>query len=878
MLPRIAFTLVLAGCLSHAQQYIITTFAGGAPPPTPVAAVNTAIGNPYSIATDASGNVYFTGLNCLFKVDQNGVLTRLAGNARPGFSGDGGPATNAQLNSPADLALDNAGNLYIADWGNNRIRKIDATGIITSVGSPFVPIGVAVDASGNIYASAPAANRVFKITPDGTQTTFAGIISVTNFHFSGDGGPATNAELSQPRGLVIDTAGNLYIADTGNNCIRKVDANGIITTVVGRGGPALGSNSILSGPIDVALGNVGDLFIADGGDNCVRKLSADGRITTVAGIPNQYGGYSGDGGPATSAQLSGPSGLAVDKAGNTYVTDAGNHRVRKVSPDGIITTAAGNGTPRYWGDGGPATDAGLSTPGAVAADNDGNVYLSDSGGERTRKVSPNGNIATVTISTYWGLSTDAEGNVYGAAGGWVDKITANGTIARVAGNGKGGYSGDGGPAVNAQFNYAQGLAVDTAGNLYVADVNNSRVRKISADGIITTVAGNGNPGYSGDGGPAISAQMNEPFSVTVDRGGNVYIADLGNSRIRMVSPAGIMTTVAGNNTQGYIGGLGVAAENTGALYVLDDPGGNGGRVRKVSPNGIISTLVNNPGNGYTGDGGPSNNGQLSSPEAIAVDSVGNIYIADTYNDAIRVLRPTTEPQPTVTAITHAASSLSAPLAPGEIFTLYGSGMGPAQLAQMHLNDKGLVDTTLAETQVTFNGIPAPIVYTSDQQLAAIVPYATKGPSADMVVTYQGHPTNPMPVLIQASSPGLFTADSTGQGQAAAINQDGTINTPTNPAAAGSYISLYATGEGATTPAGVDGKPATAPLPKPILPVTVTIAGQPAPVQYAGAAPGLVAGVMQVNAQIPANTPSGKIAVVIQVGTSNSQANVTIAVK
>jgi uncharacterized protein (TIGR03437 family) len=185
---------------------------------------------------------------------------------------------------------------------------------------------------------------------------------------------------------------------------------------------------------------------------------------------------------------------------------------------------------------------------------------------------------------------------------------------------------------------------------------------------------------------------------------------------------------------------------------------------------------------------------------------------------------------------------------------------------------------LAETQVTFNGVPAPIVYTSDQQLAAIVPYGTKGPSADMVVTYQGHPTNPMPVLIQASSPGLFTADSTGQGQAAAINQDGTINNSTNPAPAGTYISLYATGEGQTNPTGTDGKPATAPLPKPVLPVTVTIAGQPAPVQYAGAAPGLVAGVMQVNAQIPTTTPLGNAPVVLQVGTTKSQDNVTIAVR
>jgi uncharacterized protein (TIGR03437 family) len=208
---------------------------------------------------------------------------------------------------------------------------------------------------------------------------------------------------------------------------------------------------------------------------------------------------------------------------------------------------------------------------------------------------------------------------------------------------------------------------------------------------------------------------------------------------------------------------------------------------------------------------------------LSLDASGNLYVADVSNNAIRVLRPIPGPYPTVNAITNAASNLSAPLSPGEIFVLYGSGMGPSQLAQMHLNDAGLVDTTLAETQVLFNGTPAPIVYTSDQQLAAIVPYSVQGPSADLVVSYQGSATNPMPVLLQGSSPGIFTFNSSGQGQAAAINQDGTINSAANPAPAGSVISLYATGEGATSPAGVDGKIASAPLPAPILPVSVTIA-------------------------------------------------------
>jgi hypothetical protein len=268
---RTAFGLLLLGCGSFgwAQQYVISTIAGGVPPPTPIAGVQASIGFPQGIAVDNAGNTYFTALNCVFKLDSNGVMTRVAGNSRPGYSGDGGPATSAQLSEDAyGVAVDASGNIYIADYENNRIRKVSAAGIITTV-------------AGNGSAG-----------------------------YSGDGGPATSAQLDLPSGVAVDATGNLYIADTFNSRIRKVSAAGIITTVAGNG-------SI---------------------------------------------GYSGDSSPATSARLSYPLGVAVDATGNLYIADSYNHRIRKVSAAGIITTVAGNGSPGYHGDGGPATSAQLNRP------------------------------------------------------------------------------------------------------------------------------------------------------------------------------------------------------------------------------------------------------------------------------------------------------------------------------------------------------------------------------------------------------------------------------------------------------------------------------------------------------------------------------------
>jgi uncharacterized protein (TIGR03437 family) len=330
-------------------------------------------------------------------------------------------------------------------------------------------------------------------SPAGTITTVAGGGSSL-----GDNGPATSAQLVDPFGVAVDSAGSVYIGDSLNNRIRKV-TNGVITTVAGNGTPGFSgdngpaTSAQLDRPHGVAVDPAGSIYVADSSNNCIRKVT-NGVITTVAG--NGTAGLSGDNGPATSAQLQGPSGVAVDSAGSIYIADTYNNRIRKVT-NGVITTVAGSGIGGgFSGDNGPATGAMLAFPFGVSVDSAGNIYIADNGNNRIRKVT-------------------------------------NGMIATVAGNGTQGFSGDNGPATSAELNAPYGVAVDSVGNLYIADLNNVRIRKVT-NGVITTVAGNGTQGFSGDNGPATSAHLDTPEGIAVDYAGNIYIADTASSRIRLV--------------------------------------------------------------------------------------------------------------------------------------------------------------------------------------------------------------------------------------------------------------------------------------------------------------------------------------------------------
>lgn len=679
-----------------AQPYIITTVAGGALPQTPVTATAASV-SPDGVTTDAAGNVFFTSHNAVFKVDAKGVLTHIAGTSRSGFSGDGSSAMAARFSYPNGLAFDKAGNLYVADTGNNRVRRISTDGLITTVaglgtytsdsgdGGPAVqaalynPFGVAVDSEGNLYISDDYSIR--KVLPGGTITTLAtcpqicggvaggvlaldtasdlfvassaeawkvspggGVTEIAGMPcclggYSGEGGPATAAILGRIGGIAVSSEGELYIADVVNSRIFRIAADGTIHT----------STSGLPGPGGLAFDAADNLYFAElgnwidtlaivgnasgniltsrltGDGRLLRKIAPDGTITTVAGTGAEE--YSGDGHASTTAQLDAPWGIAADSSGTIYISDSGNHTVRRIDASGIITTVAGTAEFGSGGDGGLATRAQLAQPLGIAVDGAGNLFIAECLGARIRRVS------------------------------------ASGIITTVAGTGRTGYSGDGGPAVNAQLACPHGVAADGAGNVYITDTDNQRLRKVGVDGTISTVAGNGSQGFAGDGGPAASAQLFAPTSLALDPAGSLYIADTGNNRIRKISRDGTISTVAGGGQSTLSSGndgiqataavlgtpQGVAVDSAGNLYIGDTQGNH---IRRVSPDGIISTIAGRAlygylayfdGNmdlylrGYTGDGGPAITAQLGMPYGLAVDADSNVYVADLPNSAVRVL-------------------------------------------------------------------------------------------------------------------------------------------------------------------------------------------------------------------------------------------------
>ena len=567
-------TAILA--VAQGEQYVISTYAGGAPPLTPAVGVEMAIGQTQGIAADDAGNGYFISFNCVFRLNRDGVVTRVAGNSRAGFSGDGGPATEAQMDAPNSIALDPAGNLFIADAGNNRIRRVSLDGMITTVagngGRGFWgdgghgasaevnrPFSLAVDRDGNLfiaegpdytpYAPQPKpGNRIRKLSPEGIITTVAGNGAAG---FSGDGGPAVEAQLrlnSSPSSiLTTDGEGNLFIADYYNGRIRKVSRDGMISTVLDTGASTPDCLASLSGFAfgfringycavnSVAADRLGNLsFTVYGGDEfleistyfAILKASPAGIVTTV--------------GPAADAQISYVSSMAVDGAGNLFIADG--IRIRKVSADGVMVTVAGNGGyGRYSGDGGPATAAVLNFPRGVTVDGQGNLFTLEQ--YHIRRISPGGIITTVAalgpcdyssgssaaigaqlLCRAGSIAADLAGNLFIADSFSIRKLSPDGTITTVAGNNTQGFSGDGGPATDAQLSFGLTVAVDRVGNLFIGDRGNSRLRKVSPDGIITTIAGNGTSGFSGDGGRATSAQLDGPSGIAVDGAGNVFLA------------------------------------------------------------------------------------------------------------------------------------------------------------------------------------------------------------------------------------------------------------------------------------------------------------------------------------------------------------------
>ncbi len=723
------------------------------------------------VIVDAAGNIYISdyGSGTIRKVNPAGIISTIAGPGTIGIFGDGGPATAAFMGKPIGMAFDASGNLYVCDDTYERVRKINmTTGIITTVagngsgggynGDNIAataaqlngPWGVTFDAAGNMYVSESINNRIRRVdATTGIITTYAG---TGTGGYNGDGIPATAAKLAQPSYLRFDGSGNLIFGDAANNRIRSITPYGIISTIAGSGSGAgyspdgtAATNAKLNFPYGVAIDPAGNVCFADYANEMVRIIyKSTGLLGTILGVVGG-GGHYGDGGPAVYAGSSGPQDITFDHNGNMLIAEAPSEVVREISPVAayiapitgpssvcpgntitltnatsggvwsgttigvatvgsssgvvtgvsagnalisysvnnscgsylakayvavgtpIITTVAGNGTATYVSDGVPATSTGVSLPSHTAMDAAGNLYFGDYNNYRIRKV----DAVTGLISTYAGtglpglgadgvaatasaisgiasLVFDAGGNLYFADynDNKIRVINPAGIIQTVAGTGTVGSAGDGGAAATATLNHPWGIAFDYSGNIVFCDRNNNRIRKIDlGTGIITTIAGTGSSTFSGDNGPATAAGINGPCDLATDILGNLYTSDFGSNRIRKISTSGIITTVAGNGNPGFSGDngpalaarlydpVGVYVDSAFDLYIGDY---TNDVVRKVNPAGIITTIAGiGSSAGYNGDGIAPTTAQLKIPQGVALYGNGDIYISDANNNRVR---------------------------------------------------------------------------------------------------------------------------------------------------------------------------------------------------------------------------------------------------
>jgi len=644
-----------------------TGLAANTTGPGPQSALNA----PAGIATGANGNVYIADAAnhriCLF--NSIGLLYTIAGTGAPGYAE--GTGTSAAFNSPTGVAVDGAGNIYVADQNNNRIRKITPAGEVSTFAGTGeagfsegpgatakfnAPSAIAVDAAGNVYVADAGNQRIRKITPDGLVRTLAG-----NGNPGYGEGPPSFAQFNNPVGIALDADGMIYVADANNYRIRKITPSGVTSTLAGNGTPGNldGEPGIATFnlPFGVAVDIDGTVYVADKGNHRIRQITPGGVVSPFAGSATP--GYVE--GALSAAKFALPAGVAVDSIGNVLVADQANNRIREIGYSVIVSTLVGTGTA---GDGvGTGTGAQLKDPMGFAINSSGTTgYIANHGNHQIRSINmstggvmvldglgqgfTDGPRQVARLNGPFGMAVDAAGFIYVAdmLNNRIRKIQLReppyfGWVTTLAGNGTYGYAD--GPGNTAAFYYPAGVAVDAAGFVYVTDEQNNRIRKITPDGVVSTLAGNGTAGFAEGQGDA--AEFNSPNGIAVDAAGNLYVADHYNNRIRKITPGGLVSTLAGSGNQGFNLGQGAAADFNSPTGVAVDPSGNvyvadtnNGRICKITPGGWVTTLA---GNGYAGYvDGPGRYAWFKFPTAVTLDPAGNVYVTEFSNNVIRKIK------------------------------------------------------------------------------------------------------------------------------------------------------------------------------------------------------------------------------------------------